>query len=110
MTILIPVNNMEDVVELFMQLFSGNSGPRGMDSEALQEWILKFGEDSQKRCTSVDFFVNWMANESPPWASYHAFMSGRLITIDRKTGMRPVGVRETCICPFVMCVMKVTGI
>ena len=45
---------------------SESSGPRGMDSEALQGWLLKFGEDGTRLRTSVETFVDWLANGSPP--------------------------------------------
>ena len=47
----------------------GSPGPVGTDSEALQVWILKFGEDSTRLRTSVETFVDWLANGSPPWTT-----------------------------------------
>ena len=55
-------------------------------------------------------FVDSMANESLPWEAYLAFMYGRLIALGKQPGVPPVGVRETWRCPFVKCVLKVTGI
>ena len=52
-----------------------------MESEALQVWLLEFGEDIARLRTSVENFVDWLANGSPPWAVYDAFMSGRLIAL-----------------------------
>ena len=45
--------------------------------------------------TSVETFVDWLSNGSPPWAAYCAFMSGRLIALDKQPDVRPVGVGET---------------
>ena len=87
---------------------SERSGPRGMDSEALQGRILKFGEDSTRLRTIVETFVGWLANGSPPWESYRSFMSGRLITLDKQPGIRPVGVVETWRHIFEKIVIKVT--
>ena len=36
--------------------------PGGTHLGALQELILKRGEDSKRICTSVEFFVDWLAN------------------------------------------------
>ena len=86
---------MEEAVKSVAQKLSGSSGPGGIDSEALQRWLLKFGEDSTRLRTSVETFVDWLANASPPWASYCAFMSGRFIVLDKQPGVHPVGVGET---------------
>ena len=45
--------------------------------------------------SSVETFVDWLANERPPWAAYCAFMSVRLIVLDKHPGVRPVGLGET---------------
>ena len=86
---------MEKVVESIARKTLGSSGPGGTDSEALQGWLLKFGEDSIILRTSVETFVDWLANGGLLWAAYHAFMSVRLIELDKKPGVRPVGVGET---------------
>ena len=68
----------------------GSFVPGGTDSEALKVWILKFGEDSTRLRTSVETSVEWLANMSLPWKAYRAFMSGRLIALDKQTIVRPV--------------------
>ena len=74
----------------------GRSGPGGTDSEALQGWILEFGEDITRLSTIVETFFDWLANGSPLLAAYHTFMSGRIIALDKQPGVRLVGVGETC--------------
>ena len=87
----------------------GSSGPGGTESEALQGWLLKFREDSKRLRTSVETFVDWLSNGSPPWAAYRAFMYGRMIEIDKQPGVRPVGVGETWRRLFSEIVLKVMG-
>ena len=58
MPIFIPMGITEDVVKSVVRKLSGISGPGGMDSEALQGWLLKSGEDNKKILTSVEIFVN----------------------------------------------------
>ena len=70
----------------------GSSGPGDTDSEAIQGCLLKFGEDITRISTSVETFVDWIVNESPPWAAYCAFMSGQMIALDKQPFVRPVGV------------------
>ena len=89
--IFIPVDIMEEAVESVARKLLGSSGPGSTDSDALQGWLLKFGEDTSRIRTSVETFVVWLANGSPPWAAYHAFMSGRLIVLDKQPCIRPVG-------------------
>ena len=36
-----------------------------------------------------------LANDSPPWAAYYAFILGRLIALDKQPGVCPVVVVET---------------
>ena len=35
-----------------------------------------------------------LANGSPPWAAYPALMAGRLVALDKNSGVRPVGIGE----------------
>ena len=58
MHIFIPVYITEDVVESAAQKLSGGSGPGYTDSEALQGWLLKFGEGNKKLCIGVEIFVD----------------------------------------------------
>ena len=108
MSIFISVDNTENVVKSVVQKILGSSGPGGTDSESLQGWILKLGEDRNKLCTSVENFVNWLDNKSLLWSAYREFMSGCLIALDKKPYVRSVGVRETSRHHFSKCVLKVT--
>ena len=56
MPIFIPVDIMEDSVKSVVQKLTGSSVPVGMDSEALQEWVLNFGEDSKRLRSSFETF------------------------------------------------------
>ena len=95
MPIFIPVDITEEAVESVARKLSGSSGPGGTDYEALQGWLLKFGEDSTRLCTRVETFFDRLENGSPPWAAYRTFMSERLIVIDKQPVVRPIGVGET---------------
>ena len=93
--ILIPVNIFKALVGLVAHKLLERSCPNVTDSEALQGWLLKFGEDSKRLIISVGFFVDRPANQNPPWAAYRAFMSGCLLVINKCPVIFPVGVRET---------------
>ena len=55
--IFIPAYITEEAVESVAKKLSGSSGLEGIDSEVLQVWILKFGEDSTRLRTSVETFL-----------------------------------------------------
>ena len=55
----------EDVVKLVAQKLLGSLIPGGTYLEALQGWILKFGDDRKKPCISVEIFIEWLANNNP---------------------------------------------
>ena len=57
MSILIPVDIAEDVVELVTWKLLGSSIPGVTYSEYLLGWLLKFKEDSKRICTSVKTFA-----------------------------------------------------
>ena len=98
MPIFIHVDIMEDVIESFAQKLSGSLGPGGTYSEALQGWLLNFGEDSKR-----------LHNGSLTWADYHAYISVRLIVLDKQPGVCPVGLGEMWRRLFTKCVLRVTG-
>ena len=70
---------------------------------------MKFGEEITRLRTSVETFFDWLANGNLPWAAYCAFMSVRLIAIDKQPGVRPVGVGETWRRLFAKIILKVVG-
>ena len=75
----------EDVIKPYTQNLLESLGPGGTHLESLQELLLKRGEDNKRICTSVEFFVDWLANQRPPWEAYRAFMSGSVILIGKQT-------------------------
>ena len=107
--IFIPVNVTEEDVESVVRKRLGRSGPGGTDSEALQGWLLKFGEDSNRLHTSVETFVDWLDNGNPPWATYCEIMSGRLIALDKQLVVRLVGVGEMWRHLFANILVRFTG-
>ena len=54
-------------------------------------------------------FTEWLSNGWPPWAAYRAMMSGRLITLDKQPGIRPVRIGKTWRRLMAKCLLQVTG-
>ena len=53
--------------------------------------------------------MDWLVNNSPPWAAYQASMSGQLIALDKQPGVCPLGAGENRRWLFYKCVVKVVG-
>ena len=68
----------------------------------------KIGGSNKKTRISVEYFVDFLANSSPPWEAYWGFMHGCLIAWDKIPGVCPVGIRETWCRIFSKCILKVT--
>ena len=52
---------------------------------------------------------DWMANSSPPWAVYRALMACCLVALDKRHGVRPVGIGETLRRDLAKLVMRAAG-
>ena len=106
---LTPVDITNDTMTAVAGRLSGGAGPGGTNSVSLQHWLLRFGAASSELRLIVGDFIEWMSNGRPPWAAYRALMSGRLIALDKKPGIKPVGVGETWRHLMVKCLLKVAG-
>ena len=50
-----------------------------------------------------------LVNQNSPWAAYKAFIFGRLIALNKRPGIRPVGVGETWRHIFTKFVLRLAG-
>ena len=106
--IFIIVDITEEAVKSVAWKLLGRYSPGGIDSDALQGWLLKFGEDSTRLCTRAENFVDWFANGSPPWVAYCEFMYVRLIELDKQPVVHPVGIGEMWRHIFAKILLKFT--
>ena len=58
----------------------------------------------------METFVGWLANGSTPWERYCAFISSRLIALDKQIDVRLVGVGETWQHIFANILLNFTGL
>ena len=83
---------MEDVFESVTWKLLEGADPSGTDLEG--GWILKYGYHRKNTCISVQFCVYLLANQNPPWSSYHAFITGHLNASGKPIGVRLVGTKK----------------
>ena len=76
---------------------------------ALRNWLLRFGCVSEELRVVVASLADWMANSSPPWAAYRALMACRLVALDKRPGLRPVGIGEMLRQALAKLVMRAAG-
>ena len=108
-TELVPFNVIKDTMMEVVGNIYGGDRMGGTDLVSLQHWILIFGAESRDMRLAVADLTEWLANQRPPWASYHALITGRLITLDKQLGSRPVKVGETWLRLMAKCVLRVNG-
>ena len=53
--------------------------------------------------------ADWMANPSPPWDANCALMAYHLVVLDKRPGVRPVGIGETLSRALAKFVMRAAG-
>jgi len=90
----IPMEVTAEHVELVASRLSGAAGCGGTDAVDLRNWLLRFGAQSETLRIEMAAWVEWLANESPPYAAYRATMMCRLVALDKQPGTRPVGIGE----------------
>ena len=75
----------------------------------LRNWLLCFGCASKEFIVVVASLADWMANSSPPWAAYHTLMECHLVALDKRPGVRTVGIGETLRRALTKLVMRAAG-
>ena len=81
----------------------------GAEAIELRNWLLRFGCASEELRVVVATLADWMANSSPPWSAYRALMACCLVALDKRPGVRPVGIGETLRRALDKLVMKADG-
>ena len=76
---------------------------------SFQHWLLRFGAASGDLGLIVGNFMEWLGNGKTPWDAYSTLMSRRIIALDKKPGIRPIGVGETWCRMMAKCLLRVTG-
>ena len=84
----------QESVQRVADRMKGRAGPSSVDVQAMSQMLLKFGKNSQVLWEEMASWVEWLGNDSPPWAAYRALMACRLVALDKQPGVRPLGIGE----------------
>ena len=72
--------------------------------------IGSFASDfSEELRVVIARLADWMANSSPPWAAYCALMACCLVVIDKRPGVRSVGIWEMLRQALAKLIMREAG-
>ena len=75
---------------------SGAAGPSGIDSMMMRRLCVSFGSKSEDLCNSLALVAQCLCSSYVDPDSLSAFLSCRLIALDKCPGVRPIGIGETC--------------
>ena len=75
----------------------------------LRNWLIRFGCASEEFRVVVASLAEWMSNSSPPWAAYRALMACCLVVLDKRPGVRPLGIGETLFRALSKLIMRAAG-
>ena len=105
----VPLDSTEDDVMWVASNLSGAAGALGAEAIELLNWLLRFGCSSEELRVCVSRMADCMDNSSPPWSAYRALMECRLVALDKRPGVRPVGIRETLCRALAKLVIRASG-
>ena len=88
----VPLDFTEYDVTWVASKISGAAGALGAGAMELRNWLLCFGCASEELRVVVASLADWMSNSSPPWTAHRALMACRLVALDKRPGVRPVGI------------------
>ena len=84
----------EDDVMWVASKLSGAAGTLGAEAIEIRNCVLCFGCASDELRAVVARLANWMANPPPLWVAYCALMACHLVALDKRLGVRSVGICE----------------
>ena len=105
----VPLDFTEDDVTWVASKLSGAAGALGAEVMELRNSLLHFVCTSEEFRFFVTSLADWMAKSSPPWAAYCALMVCCLVALDKRPGVRPVGIGEMLRRALAKLVMRAAG-
>ena len=71
------------------------AGPGGADASHWHDVLLWYGSHSSHLHDAVASLTRTLANDFVQWKSFKALLANRLITLDKKPGVRSIGIGDT---------------
>ena len=91
---MLPPDFTKDDVTVVTSKLSGAAGALRAEAIEIINWILCFGCASEELRVVITRLSEWVANSSLPWATYCAMIACCLVALDKRTGVRPLGIGE----------------
>ena len=91
---MVPLDFTEDDIKWAVSKLSSAVGALGSEAFEQRNWLIRFMcvlEEIKDVVTNMD---DWISNSSPPWSPYCALMACRLVALNNRPGVRPVGIGE----------------
>jgi hypothetical protein len=88
------VDVTHETIEQVARNLSGSSSLGGVHSHALSHWLLEFDNASETICHALANFINWMDKSLPPWTVYRVMWTGRLLALDKMSGVRTIYIGD----------------
>ncbi len=83
----------EDLEALTLRM-SGSADPSSFNAVMMRKCLLRYGRALSELRQEMADWVEWLSNESPPWAAHHALMCRRLVVLDKQPRGPPRGNRR----------------
>lgn len=90
----VPLRFSARSIEEAASKLNGSGGPSGIDAKMLQNWLICFGNESLALRQELAAWTEWLANGDPPYAAIRALMHCREVALNKKPGVRPIGIGE----------------
>ena len=87
----------------------GAAGPSGMDADRWRRMCTAFGDASEDLCDALACSARRITTSYINPAALEAFVACRLIPLDKKPGVRPIGIGETVRRIIGKAILGVTG-
>ena len=97
-------------IERAARATQGGAGPLGGESSVWRSLLLKYGPASAELRGELAATASHIANEDVPWERMQALRSCRLIGLDKKPGVRPIGIGEVPMRVMARAMAWVTGV
>ena len=106
---MVPLYFTEDDVIWVESKLSVAAGVLVSETIELRKCLLRFGCLTEDLIVVVARLADWMANSFPPWAAYRALLACHLVALDKRPGVRPMGIGEKLRWALAKIVMRAAG-